>query len=139
MNAATINGTTFTVTGPGATAVAGTVTYSAGSNTAVFAPTANLAASTTYTATVTNGAQDLAGNALGPGAVPNPWTFTTGAATNSTAPTITLTNPANVATGVPLNATVNATFSEAMDPTTLTSATFTLTAAARRDSPSPER
>jgi Ice-binding-like/Bacterial Ig-like domain len=127
MNAATINGTTFTVTGPGATLVAGTVTYSAGSNTAVFAPTTNLAPSTTFTATVTNGAQDLAGNALGPGAVPNPWTFTTGAATNSTAPTITLTNPANVATGVPLNATVNATFSEAMDPTTLTSATFTLT------------
>jgi ice-binding like protein/Big-like domain-containing protein len=127
MNPATINGTTFTVTGPGATLVAGTVTYSAGSNTAVFTPTTNLAPSTTFTATVTNGAQDLAGNALGPGAVPNPWTFTTGAATNSTAPTITLTNPANVATGVPLNATVNATFSEAMDPTTLTSATFTLT------------
>ena len=127
MNPATINGTTFTVTGPGATLVAGTVTYSAGSNTAVFAPTTNLAPSTTYTATVTNGAQDLAGNALGPGAVTNPWTFTTGTTTNTTAPTITLTNPANGATGVPLNATVNATFSEEMDPTTLTSATFTLT------------
>jgi hypothetical protein len=129
MNAATINSTTFTVTGPGATPVAGTVTYAAGSNAALFTPAVNLAPSTTFTATVTNAAQDLAGNALGPGAVPNPWTFTTGTATSTTAPTITLTNPANGATAVQLNATVNATFSEAMDPTTLTSATFTLTAA----------
>jgi len=129
MNAATINSTTFTVTGPGATPVAGTVTYAAGSNAALFTPAVNLAPSTTFTATVTNAAQDLAGNALGGGAVPNPWTFTTGTATSTTAPTITLTNPANGATAVQLNATVNATFSEAMDPTTLTSATFTLTAA----------
>ncbi len=128
MNAATINGTTFTLTGPGMTAVAGSVTYAAGSNTALFMPAANLAPSTTYTATVTTGAQDLAGNALGAGPVPNPWTFTTGTAASTTAPTITLTNPANVATNVQLNATVNATFSEAMDPTTLTTATFTLTA-----------
>ena len=128
MNAATINGTTFTLTGPGMAAVAGSVTYASGSNTAVFMPTANLAPSTTYTATVTTGAQDLAGNALGAGAVPNPWTFTTGTAASTTAPTITLTNPANVATNVQLNTTVNATFSEAMDPTTLTTATFTLTA-----------
>lgn len=128
MNAATINGSTFTLTGPGMAAVAGSVTYAAGSNTAVFMPTANLAPSTTYTATVTTGAQDLAGNALGAGAVPNPWTFTTGTAASTTAPTITLTNPANVATNVQLNTTVNATFSEAMDPTTLTTATFTLTA-----------
>jgi hypothetical protein len=128
MNAATINGTTFTLTGPGVTAVAGSVIYAAGSNTALFIPTANLAPSTTYTATVTTGAQDLAGNALGAGAVPNPWTFTTGTAASTTAPTIILTNPANAATSVQLNATVNATFSEAMDPTTLTTATFTLTA-----------
>ncbi|MCU1243837.1 MAG: hypothetical protein JWO71_4563, partial [Candidatus Acidoferrum typicum] len=127
MNAATISGTTFTVTGPGATAVAGAVTYAAGSNTALFTPTANLAPSTTYTATVTNGAQDLTGNALVAGAVPNPWTFTTGTAANTTAPTITLTNPVNGATGVQLSAAVHATFSQPMDPTTLTSATFTLT------------
>lgn len=127
MNAATINGTTFTVTGPGATAVAGAVTYAAGSNTALFTPTANLAPSTTYTANVTNGAQDLAGNALGAGAVPNPWTFTTGTAANTTPPAITLTNPVNGATGVQLSSAVHATFSQPMDPTTLTSATFTLT------------
>ena len=41
MSAATISGTTFTVTGPGATAVAGTVAYSGG--TATFTPSAVLA------------------------------------------------------------------------------------------------
>jgi hypothetical protein len=108
--------------------VAGTVTYAAGSNSALFAPAVNLTASTAYTATITSGAKDLAGNALGAGVVPNPWTFTTGTTTNTTSPTITVTNPANIATGVELNATVNATFSEAMNPATLTSATFTLAA-----------
>jgi hypothetical protein len=127
MNAATINGTTFTLTGPSGAAVGGTVTYAAASNTAIFTLAANLAPSTLYTATITTGAQDLSGNALVAGAVPNPWTFTTGTTANTTAPTITFTNPANGATGVPLNASVNATFSEAMDPTSLTTATFTLT------------
>ena len=46
---------------------------------ATFTPTANLAASTQYTATITNAAKDLSGNALVAGAVPNPWSFTTGA------------------------------------------------------------
>ncbi|HVS88512.1 MAG TPA: Ig-like domain-containing protein [Candidatus Acidoferrum sp.] len=129
MNPATINGTTFTLTGPGTTPVAGLVTYAAGSNTAVFTPATNLAPSILFTATVTSGAQDLTGNALVvPGvAPPNPWKFTTGTTANTTAPTITLTNPVNGATGVPLSATANATFSEAMDPTTITSANFTLT------------
>ena len=128
MNPATITTTTFTVTGPGVTPVAGTVTYAAVSNTATFTPSANLAANTLFTATVTVGATDLAGNALaGGGMAPNPWTFTTGAAADATAPTITLTNPANAATGVAINASVNATFSEAMDPSTISSGTFTLT------------
>jgi hypothetical protein len=39
-----------------------------------------LAASTQYTATVTAAAKDMAGNALIAGLIPNPWTFTTGAA-----------------------------------------------------------
>src|ERR1700682_1860641 len=122
MDPATINGTTFTLTGPGTTAVTGTIVLVGA--TATFTPASNLAPSTLFTATITTGAKDLAGNALASNFV---WTFTTGTTASSTAPTITLTNPVNGATGVPLNKTVNATFSEAMDPTTLTSATFTLT------------
>src|SRR4029077_3872118 len=51
MNPATINVSTFTLTGPGATPLAGNVTYAG--TTATFAPTAALAAGTLYTATIT--------------------------------------------------------------------------------------
>lgn len=119
---------TVAVAGVGGAAVPGTVSY-AGS-TATFTPTANLTASTQFTAKITNAAKDLSGNALAAGAVPNPWSFTTGATTNTTAPTITLTNPANAATNVLLNATVGATFSKAMDPVAMTApGTFTLSVA----------
>jgi Ice-binding-like/Bacterial Ig-like domain len=57
------------------------------------------------------------------------WTFTTGAAVTAVAPTITVTNPASASVGVPINKTVSATFSTAMDPTTITNATFTLAVA----------
>ena len=124
MNPATINSTTFTLTGPGATAVAGLVAYAAVGNTLTFTPTASLAPSTLFTATITTGAQDLAGNALVSNYV---WTFTTGTTVNTTPPELVLTVPANVATDVPLNQAVSATFSEAMDPLTITTATFQLT------------
>src|ERR1019366_90942 len=117
---------TVAVSGVGGAAVPGTVSY-AGS-TATFTPTANLAASTQFTATITNAAKDLSGNALIAGAVPDPWSFTTGAGPDTTPPTITLTNPANANTNVLLNATVNATFSKAMNPVTIT-APGTLTVA----------
>ena len=77
MNPATINATTFTLTGPGATVVPGLVAYAAIGNTLTFTPTANLAPSTLFTATITTGAQDLAGTGLAANYV---WTFTTGAA-----------------------------------------------------------
>ena len=43
------------------------------------------------------------------------------------APTVTTTGPANGATDVQRNVTVTATFSAAMDPATLTAASFQLT------------
>jgi hypothetical protein len=72
MNPATINTTTFTLTGPGTTPVTGVVSYAA--STATFVPSSPLALSTLYTATITTGAQDLAGNPLANNFV---WTFTT--------------------------------------------------------------
>ena len=123
MAQATITGTTFTLTGPGKTAIAGTVTYAAGARTAIFNPTSNLIISTTYTATVTTGVKDLAGNAL---AVNKTWSFTTGTAADTTAPTVSSTAPATAAIGIALNANVTATFSEAMDPSTITTTTYTL-------------
>ncbi|NDQ55519.1 MAG: DUF3494 domain-containing protein [Acidipila sp.] len=128
MDPTTVNGTTFTVTGPGATPVAGAVTLVG--NIALFTPAAALAPSTLFTATIAsgvNGVKSLTGIALAAGPVPNPWTFTTGTTPNVTPPTITITSPANAATGVQLNAAVSATFSAPMDPTTINATTFTLT------------
>jgi hypothetical protein len=64
MNSTSINGATFTLTGPGATPVAGVVTYDAPSNTATFTPSSAFALSTLYTATITTGAIDEYGIAL---------------------------------------------------------------------------
>jgi hypothetical protein len=127
MDPATITAAgTFTVAvfGGGAN-VPGTVGYAG--TTATFTPTATLAPNTHFTATITNAAKDLSGNALIAGVAPNPWSFTTGAAPDTTPPTITLTAPINVAPNVPLNTAVSATFSEAMNPLSITApGTFTL-------------
>jgi hypothetical protein len=124
MDSSTISSpaTSFTLT-QGATAVAGTAAYAG--TTATFTPTANLAAGTMYTATITSGAKDLAGNALSTGgSAPNPWTFTTGTTSNTSAPTVNSTIPADAATGVGINQTINATFSTGMDPSTINTGTF---------------
>jgi hypothetical protein len=130
MNSSTITASgTFTVAvAGGGAAVAGTVTYVAGSNSAIFAPTANLAPTTQYTATITTAAQSAAsGNSLASNYV---WNFTTGTTVNATAPTVISTVPTSGAMGVPTNAIVTATFSEVMDPSTITAAgTFTLAVA----------
>ena len=76
MSPSTVNSTTFTLTGPAAASVTGQVAYNAAERAATFTPSANLALSTTYTATVTTGVQDLLGNPLAADFV---WTFTTAA------------------------------------------------------------
>ena len=89
-----------------------------------FTPTAALAPNTLFTATLTTMITDLAGNPLAANYV---WSFTTGAAPDTTPPEIVSTIPANAATNVPINQAVSATFTEAMDPLTITTATFGLT------------
>jgi Ice-binding-like/Bacterial Ig-like domain len=76
MNASTITTATFTVSGPGATPVTGTVTYDASTAIAKFTPTSALALDTDYAATITTGAKDVAGNSL---ASNHAWGFTTAA------------------------------------------------------------
>ena len=129
MAPATISNTTFTLAQSGVPVTGLGVTYTVGSKTADFKPSVNLIVGRVYTATVTTGATDLAGNALaGISSAPtvannHVWTFTAGA-TDTTPPLITLTNPASGVTAVPINSTVNATFNEAMDPSTISNATF---------------
>jgi hypothetical protein len=128
MNSATLTAAgavTVAIAGGGA-AAAGTVTYVAAANTAIFKPTANLAPSTNYTATVTVAAQSASGNAL----AAYTWSFKTGTNVNSTPPTVVSTLPASAAMTVPTNTIVTATFSKTMDPTGIaTTGTFTLAVA----------
>jgi Ice-binding-like/Bacterial Ig-like domain len=120
MDPATINTTTFTLK-QGTTVVPGVVTYSG--LVATFTPSANLDYSKVYTATITTGAKDKAGNAITANVT---FSFTTGVAPDITAPTVLSVDPLNSATGVALNKHVALTFSEAMNPSTINATTFTL-------------
>src|SRR3990172_4666003 len=116
MDAGTITTATFTITG-----VTGTVAYTG--TTATFTPTGNLAYSTTYTATITTGVKDLAGNTM---AGNYTWTFTTGVAPDTTPPLVSSTSPADDAADVAVNTSIIASFSETMDAATITTTTFTI-------------
>jgi hypothetical protein len=74
MNPTTINGTTFTLTGPGGASVTGVVSYVVATMVATFTPAAALSPSTLYTATITTGATNASGTPLAANFV---WTFTT--------------------------------------------------------------
>jgi len=89
----------------------GTLTYFG--KTAVFRPTAPLAASTPYIATLAASATDLAGTAMG---VAKIWTFTTGTGPDTTKPTVTATSPVDGATGISRTADITVTFDKAVHP-----------------------
>ncbi len=75
-------------------------------------------------AALSAGVKDVAGNPL---AADRSWTFTTAAAPgDTTAPTITALGPTDGATGQPTGTNATATFSEPIDPATLTGATVSL-------------
>jgi hypothetical protein len=116
MDGTTINGSTFFVKYD-STDVVGTVTYS--DTTATFTPDANLDHNTLYTATIATGTKDTEGNALENDYA---WSFTTAA--DTTAPVVVSTVPGDGDTGVSVGMTIEAEFSEAMDPATITTDTF---------------
>jgi hypothetical protein len=84
MDALTITTATFTLM-QNTTFVSGTVSYAG--TTATYIPSSNLTSNTTYTATITTGVRDSAGNALAENYV---WSFTTG--TTGIAYTVTLSS-----------------------------------------------
>ncbi len=108
--------------------VASTITFDAATRVATLTPSAPLDAGDVYTATVTGApggcpscVRDLAGNPL---PSPTTWSFSTGSG-DATPPTVTSVSPANGTTGVTV-ASLTATFSEAIDPATITTTTFVL-------------
>src|SRR5439155_8562888 len=77
-----------------------------------------------YTATLTTGAKDVAGNALAAELV---WSFTTAVIPDTTTPTVSAIVPADANIGVAINQRTTVTFSEAMDPATIGTNSFFLT------------
>jgi hypothetical protein len=77
IDTATLTTSTFVLRNPASTAVPATIGYDAGTRSATLTPSAALAASTTYTATVKGGSagvKDVAGNPMASNFV---WSFTT--------------------------------------------------------------
>jgi hypothetical protein len=115
MDASTINQTTFSLK-QGTAVIPGAVTYSG--MTASFTPAAVLSSNSVYTATISAGVRDPAGNAMIADYV---WSFNTG-----TVPIVVSTDPANGATNVVVNKIITATFSANMSPATINTTTFLL-------------
>src|SRR6185369_15792981 len=96
MDATTVNTTTVQLRDPSGALVAAAVAHNSTTRTATLTPSAALASSTTYTATVRGGAtdpraKDVAGNAV---ASSVSWSFTTAGGPDTTAPTVTVVSPA---------------------------------------------
>jgi hypothetical protein len=112
MASSSITSTTFTLsdTTGGDSAVAASVAYNAGTQTATLTPSAPLAALHTFAATIhggSGGVTDAAGNAL---AADVTWSFTTSTAPpDTTNPTVTLTAPADGSTVSGTSVTISAT------------------------------
>src|SRR5205823_468367 len=97
-----------------------TVSYDSTSQKATLSPSAPLATNTTYTAKLDTTVKAGDGVALASAVT---WSFTTVASP----PTVTANTPANGATGVATTTAPTATFSRAMDGSTITTSSFTLT------------
>jgi Bacterial Ig-like domain len=103
------------------TPVTGTVTYNTVTHIATFTPSSSLSNNIGYTATITTGVKDVAGNFM---AAPKVFAFTTIA--DTTPPTVNSVSPANATTGVSVGTVVTITFNEAMDATTINGTTITV-------------
>src|SRR2546425_1155174 len=113
MNAASITSATFRLRAAGSTAdVPAMVTVNAAGTVATLTPSSPLGAGTVYTATVAGSVTDAIGTPLGADSL---WSFTA-----DVPPTTTVHTPAPSATCVPLNTTVTASFSKAMNAASIT-------------------
>lgn len=117
----------------GTTPVTGTLTFSG--KTATFTPNTVLAANLVYTGTVVFGTKSSTdddedgddGDDDHQSASTYTWNFTTGGGgADVTPPTVLSVVPTNNATAIALNSKITATFSEAMNATTINATNFTL-------------
>ncbi|UCE75211.1 MAG: Ig-like domain-containing protein [Methanomassiliicoccales archaeon] len=88
-----------------------TINWNTSSEKVTFQHSTDLAEGIKITFEVTE-AKDLAGNSLVDDVIPNPWSFTT---KDITPPQVSITDPLNMATSVPIDTEITITFSEEMD------------------------
>jgi hypothetical protein len=121
LDPSTVTASTFTLreTGSG-TPLAATVSYDESARRAKLVPSAPLDPATSYTATLSTGVQAHDGTPLGQ---PYSWHFTTAGAD---APAVTAASPLDDATQISGLTAVRATFSGALDPSTVGSGSFVL-------------
>jgi hypothetical protein len=111
INPLTVSSTTVSLSyGSTPTQIPTTVTFDSTNTYVTFTPVEPLPASTTIKLTI-SGVQDVAGNTV----TAHSSTFVTGAAADTTAPTVVSYSPANGATNVPTNASAVLQFSEPMN------------------------
>jgi fibronectin type 3 domain-containing protein len=119
MAVSTISSSTVTLSGPGG-AVPAAVSFDSASRTATLSPAATLSFSTTYTVALASSIKAADGAPLG---TTYSWQFTTQA---PPPPDVAATSPDDAAEGVSPNGAVRANFTRSLDPTTVTSSSFTL-------------
>ncbi len=124
MNAATLDSFSFTVASDGESAIDGTITLDAATNTGIFQTSANLTPKVPYIATITTAVESADGKTLTSN---YEWSFTTGDVADGQPPIVTSTDPADKDPGVAINRNITANFSEAMNVATINSSTFTIT------------
>lgn len=117
----TVDATTFTINN----GVSGS--YSFSGNSIYLTPSAPLTYLTTYTCQLTIGITDSVGNHLTAAAT---WSFTAEPDPATTSPEVVSVSPANNAINVYGDAVITATFSKEMDPSTITSSSFSLNSGA---------
>jgi hypothetical protein len=126
MDPATVNASTFVLRDAANVIVPSAISYDAATRVATLNPTPNLSGGVIYTATVVGGASGVKTVDGGPLAANVVWSFTI----EATRPTISSRTPASGATGVSRTGNITVTFSEAMDPASITSSSFQLRDAA---------
>jgi len=130
INATTLSGTTFTLS-TGGTPVSGRISLGAGPNgpntVATFTPNQLLGATTGYNVALASTILDTAGNPLASFAS----AFTSGTGIDNFRPSVVSTSPplgngfnSVIPTNIPLNSTITMTFSEPMNPLTITPNSF---------------
>jgi N-acetylneuraminic acid mutarotase len=119
MNASTINETSFKLVDNTGNLISGSVTYR--DKTATFTPDDDLDGFTAFTARITTGVKDVSGNRM---AATYVWNFSTGAAPDTTPPTVIQEHPVDGSSCSDKDTPISVNLSEDMDTSTINTSTF---------------